>query len=92
MSNNAQKYSIRDCNEFTYSVTNRCEELDSCFLLNTITNTLFESTDLTTKRIKYINFDEHSIFYANMPNIHTKSKDLVLDTGFAVPLIKRYPN
>ena len=90
ITNNAQKYSIRDCNEFTYSAINRCEELDSCFMLNTTTNTISESTDLTAECIRYINFDEHSIFDANMPIIHTISRDLVLDNGFTASLIKRY--
>ena len=92
ITNNPQKYSARDCNEFTYSVINRCEELDSCFMLNTTTNTIFESTDLTAECIRYINFDGHSIFDANMPIIHTISRDLVLDKGFTVSLIKRYSN
>ena len=92
ITNNAQKYSIRDCNEFTYSVINRSEELDSCFMLNTTTNTISESTDLTAECIRYINFDEHSIFNVNMPNIHRVSRDLVLDNGFTASLIKRYPN
>ena len=92
ITNNTQKYSIRDCNEFTYSVINKCEELDSCFMLNTITNTISESTDLTAECIRYINFDERSIFDANMPIIHTISRDLVLDKGFTASLIKRYPN
>ena len=92
ITNNTQKYSIRDCNEFTYSVINKCEELDSCFMLNTTTNTISESTDLTAECIRYINFDEHSIFDANMPIIHTISRDLVLDKGFTASLIKRYPN
>ena len=73
VTNNAQNYSIPDCNEFTYSVINRCEELDSCFMLSTTTNTMSESTDLTVECISYINFDEHSIFDANMPIFHTIS-------------------
>ena len=89
---NAQKYSIRDCNEFTYSVINRCEELDSCFMLNTTTNTISESTDQTVECIRYVNFYEHSIFDAHMPIIHTISRDLVLDKGFTASLIKRCPN
>ena len=81
ITNNAQKYSIRDCNE-----------LDSGFMLNTTTNTISESLDLTAEYIRYINFDEQSIFDANMPFIHTISRDLVLDNGFTTSLIKRYPN
>ena len=92
ITNNIKKHSIRDCNEFTYSVINKCEELDSCFMLNTTTNTVSESTDLTAECIRYINFDEHSIFDANMPIIQTISRDLVLDKGFTASLIKRFPN
>ena len=92
ITNNAQEYSIRDCNEFTHSVINRCEELDSCFMLNTTTNTISESTDLTAECIRYINFDEDSIFDANMPIIHAISRDLVLDNGFTASLIKSYPD
>ena len=61
-------------------------------MLNTTTNTISESTDLTAECIRYINFDERSIFDANMPIIHTISRDLVLDKGFTASLIKRYPN
>ena len=61
-------------------------------MLYTTTNTISESTDLTAECIRYINFYEHSIFDANMPIIHTISRDLLLDNGFTASLIKRYPN
>ena len=77
ITHNAQKYSIRDCKEFTYWVINRSEELDSCFMLNTITKAISESTDLTVECIRYFNFDELSVFDANMPFIHTIYRDLV---------------
>ena len=91
-SNNARKYSICDCNEISYSVIYRCEELDCCFMLNSTTNTISESTDLTAECIRYINFDEHSIFNANMLITHIISRDLVLDNGFTASLINRDPN
>ena len=64
-------------------------------MLNKTTNTIFESTDLTAECIRYINFDEfdeHSIFDAIVPIVHTISRDLVLDNGFIASLIKRYSN
>ena len=61
-------------------------------MLNTTTNTISESTDLTAECIRYINFDEHSKFDANMPIFYTISRDSVLDNGFTASLIKRYPN
>ena len=88
---NGHKYSIRDCNEFTYSVISRCEELESCFELSTNYNTISESTDFSRSCIRYVNYNISSIFDANMPIVHTISLDMVLDKGFTGSLIKRYP-
>ena len=79
-------------NKFTYSVIKRYKELDSSFMLNTTTNTISGSTDLNAECNSYITFDEHSILDPNMPIIHTKSREIVLNTGFTASLSKRYSN
>ena len=91
LSDNTLRYSIRDCSEFTYSILKRDKEFDSCFMLNTCTNTVSESTDFRNECIRYVNYEKHSIFDANMPIIHTISRDLILDKGFTATLIRRYP-
>ena len=60
-------------------------------MLNSTTNSISESTDLTVECIRYINFDEHSIFNTNMPITHIILRDLVLDNGFTASLINRDP-
>ena len=61
-------------------------------MLISTTNTMSASTDLTAESITYNNFDEPSIFNANMPIIHSISRDLVLHKSFTASLINRDPN
>ena len=40
LSRDTRKFKMRDCSEFAYSILNKYEELDNCFMLSTVVNSV----------------------------------------------------
>ena len=84
---------MRDCSEFAYSILNRYEELDNCFMLSTVVNSVQEAeSNESDNCINYINHEDQSIFYSSMAIVHTISKDCAMSKCFALMLCKKFPD
>ena len=93
LSHDTRKFSRRDCSEFAYSILNKYEELDNCFMLSTIVNSVQEAeSNESDSCISYINHEEQSFFISSMAIIHTVSKDCAMSKGFALMLCKKSPD
>ena len=77
---------MRDFNEFSCSILSKYEELDNCFKLSAVVNSIqeAESSELDNC-ISYVKHEEQSIFNSSMAIVHTVSKDCAMSKGF--PLI-----
>ena len=61
-----------DCSEFSYSIQNTCEELDNCFMLSIVVNSVQEAeSNESDTCVNYINHKEQSIFNNSMASVHT---------------------
>ena len=79
LSRDTRKFNIRDCSEFAYSVLNKYEELDNCFMLSTVVKSVQEAeSNESDSCINYINHEEQSIFNSSMAIVHTGSKDCAM--------------
>ena len=82
---------MRNCSEFAYSILNKYEELDKCFMLSTVVNSVQEvESNESDSCINYINHEEQSIFNSSMAIVHTVSKDRAMSKGFALMLCKKF--
>ena len=76
---------MRDCSEFAYSVLNKYEELDNCFMLSAVDNSVQEAeSNESDSCINYINHEEQSIFNSSMAIVHSISMDCAMSKGFAL--------
>ena len=93
LSRDTRKFNMRDCSEFAYSILNKYEELDNCFMLSTVVNSVQEAESTESDScIIYINHEEQSIFNSSMAVVHTFSKDRAMSKGFALMLCKKFPD
>ena len=84
---------MQDCSEFAYSILNKYEELDNCFKLSTIVNSVQEAeSNESDSCMNYIIHEEQSIFKSSMAIIHTVSKDCAMRKGFALMSCKKIPD
>ena len=59
LSHNTRKFNMLDCIEFAYSIQNKYEELDNCFMLSTAVNSVQEAeSNESNNCINYINHEE----------------------------------
>ena len=84
---------MRDCIEFANSILNKYKELDSCFMLSTVFNTVQEAeSNKSDNCINFVNYEEQSIFNSSMVIVYTVSKDWAMSKGFALMLCKKFPD
>ena len=82
-----------DCSEFAYSILKKYEELEICFMLSTVVNSVQEAeSNESDNCINYINHEEHSIFNSSKAIVHTVSKDCAMSKSFALILCKKFPD
>ena len=80
-----RKFNRRDCSEFAYSILNKYDELDKCFMLITVVNSVQEAESNDSDNcINYINHEEQSIFNSSVAIVQTVSKDSAMSKGFAL--------
>ena len=93
LSRDTRKFNMRDCSEFAYSILNKYEELDNCFMLSTVVNSVQEAeSNESDSCINYINHEEQSIFNSSMAIVDTISKDCAMSKSFALMLCKQFPD
>ena len=93
LSRDTRKFNMRDSSEFTYSNLNKNEELDNCFMLSTVVNSVQEAESSKTDNfINYINHEEKSIFSSSMALVHTVSDDCAMSKSVALMLCKKFPD
>ena len=79
-----------DCSEFAYSMLNKYKELDNCFMLSTVVNSVEEAeSNESDICINYFNHEEQSIFKISMAIVHTVSKDCAMSKRFALMLCNK---
>ena len=92
-SRDTRKFNMRDCSEFAYSILNKYEELDNCFMLSTVVNSVQEAeSNDSDSCINYINHEEQLIFNSSMAIVLTIFKDCATSKGFALMLCKKFPD
>ena len=74
-----RKINMRDCSEFSYSKLNKHKELNNCFMLSTVLNSVQEAERKSADTfMNYIETEEQSIFNSRVAIVHTISKDCAI--------------